>query len=386
MANDFLSTVVMNDADIKILSGNISYYLVASDDLSGTSEGSPNQHLYIPPVQEVMGCYFIPYLSKTDFSIIETTLKDKYLTYNNNSTLTYATEEDLRKIQRIYKLNTTVKHVATFEPNFVSGKTVGGNFNWRNEGKLWLPPYHYGCISDGLSNPINYSLSMIDTTKSSQTIRLRTALNAQGMYQLYIDGYRGDDTGMVYNVVTSGNVLPTSNSAYLNYIANNQNQINAQYMTQMLSAGANALTTLNPMALVSGVVGMANTAITETAKQADLKGSGFTLNNVGNDTLYKMQQGDVLHIEVFSLKEKELEMIAKQFHLYGYAQNQLMKPTFKGRKYWNYLQTSDCHLKVPNCPKEHLQQLKQIFDNGVTVHHWSSGEMFANYDNDNYEI
>ena len=386
MANDFLSTVVLNNADIKILSGNISYYLVASEDLSGTSENSPNQHLYIPPVQEVMGCYFIPYLSKTDFSIIETTLKDKYLTYNNNSTLTYATDNDLRKIQRIYKLNTTVKHVATFEPNFVSGKTVGGNFNWRNEGKLWLPPYHYGCISDGLSNPINYSLSMIDTTKSSQTIRLRTALNAQGMYQLYIDGYRGDDTGMVYNVVTSGNVLPTSNSAYLNYIANNQNQINAQYMTQMLSAGANALTSLNPMALVGGVVGMANTAITETAKQADLKGSGFTLNNVGNDTLYKMQQGDVLHIEVFSLKEKELEMIAKQFHLYGYAQNQLMQPSFKGRKYWNYLQTSDCHLKVPNCPKEHLQQLKQIFDEGVTVWHKANGEMFENTEKDNVEL
>ena len=47
MANDFLSTVVLNNADIKILSGNISYYLVASEDLSGTSEGSPNQHLYI---------------------------------------------------------------------------------------------------------------------------------------------------------------------------------------------------------------------------------------------------------------------------------------------------------------------------------------------------
>ena len=251
---------------------------------------------------------------------------------------------------------------------------------------MWLPPYHYGCISDGLSNPINYSLSMIDTTKSSQTVRLRTALNAQGMYQLYIDGYRGDDTGMVYNVVTSGNVLPTSNSAYLNYIANNQNQINAQYMTQMLSAGANALTTLNPMSLVGGVVGMANTAITETAKQADLKGSGFTLNNVGNDTLYKMQQGDVLHIEVFSLKEKELEMIAKQFHLYGYAQNQLMQPTFKGRKYWNYLQTQDCHLKVPNCPKEHLQQLKQIFDSGCTVWHKANGDMFENTEKDNVEI
>ena len=59
---------------------------------------------------------------------------------------------------------------------------------------------------------------------------------------------------------------------------------------------------------------------------------------------------------------------------------------FNTAEYWNYLQTQDCHLKVPNCPKEHLQQLKQIFDNGVTVWHKASGEMFENMDKDNTEI
>ena len=365
-----------------------------SENLSGTSEESPNQNIYIPPVEEVMGCYFIPYLSKdVDFTCIKTTLKDKYLTYNQSNTFTYSTEESLRQINRVYNMKSQSKLVATFEPNFVNGTDIGGDFNWRNEGKLWLPPYHYGCISDGISNPINYSLSMIDTSKSLQTIRLRTALNTQGMYQLYIDGYRGDHTGLVYNVVTSGNVLPTSNSAYLNYIASNQNQIKAQYMNQMLSTGMGMmgnLATGNIMgatsSLVGGITGMVSTAITETAKQADLKGSGFTLNNVGSDTLYKLQQGDVLHREVFGLKERELGMIASYFHLYGYAQNQMMTPNYKSRKYWNYVKTSDVHLKCNSCPKEHLQQLKQIFDNGVTVHHVERTGMHSAYHKDNVEV
>ena len=81
-----------------------------------------------------------------------------------------------------------------------------------------------------------------------------------------------------------------------------------------------------------------------------------------------------------------MNKIALFFHQYGYAQNKLMQPSFKGRKYWNYLQTADCYLKVNNCPKEHLQQLKQIFDSGVTVWHWSNGEMFENTEKDNVEI
>lgn len=385
MANDFLSTVIEDQAGNNILSGNISYYIVGSTDLTDSSSSNPNQHIYIPPVQEVMGCYFIPYMTLDDFEHYQVTLKSKYLTYNEKNKY-YYDNTDGEIVRRVYQMKTLGKIVADFEPNFITGTDIGGNFKWQNEGKLWLAPYHYGCIADGISTPINYSLSMIDTSKPTQRIRLRTALNTQGMYQLYIEGYRGDTLGMVYNAVTPGNVLPTSNSAYLNYIANNQNQIKAQYMTQMLSSGTNALTTMNPMSLVSGAVGMVNTAIAETSKQADLKGSGFTLNNVGSDTLYRMQQGDVLHREVFGLKERELSMIASYFHLYGYAQNQLMTPNFKSRKYWNYIKTQDVHLNCNSCPKEHLLKLKSIFDNGVTVHHVERTAMHSAYHKDNVEV
>ena len=63
-----------------------------------------------------------------------------------------------------------------------------------------------------------------------------------------------------------------------------------------------------------------------------------------------------------------------------------MKPTYKGRKYWNYVQTRDCNLKVFDCPKEHLQQIKAIFDNGVTVWHANQGNIFDNLYKDNIEI
>ena len=63
-----------------------------------------------------------------------------------------------------------------------------------------------------------------------------------------------------------------------------------------------------------------------------------------------------------------------------------MTPPITGRKYWNYVKTNDVRLLIPNCPKEHLNTMKALFDNGVTVWHLENGEMFSNVDYDNVEV
>ena len=81
-----------------------------------------------------------------------------------------------------------------------------------------------------------------------------------------------------------------------------------------------------------------------------------------------------------------MERLGHYFHLYGYAQNKMMTPSISNRKYWNYVKTDDVHLKVSNCPKEHLQTLKAMFDNGVTIWNMANGNLFENLDKDNTEI
>ena len=63
-----------------------------------------------------------------------------------------------------------------------------------------------------------------------------------------------------------------------------------------------------------------------------------------------------------------------------------MTPPITGRKYWNYVRTSDVNIKCNGCPKEHLAILKMIFNNGVTVHHVERAEMHSVYNKDNVEI
>ena len=64
----------------------------------------------------------------------------------------------------------------------------------------------------------------------------------------------------------------------------------------------------------------------------------------------------------------------------------MMTPNISNRKYWNYIKTADVHLKVDRCPKEHLQILKAIFDNGATVWNMANGNMYENLNKDNVEI
>ena len=203
----------------------------------------------------------------------------------------------------------------------------------------------------------------------------------------------GDTNGLMYGQASSGVALPVSNSIYGDYIANNKNAIDMALLNSLVGGVASIATGALTGGLAGGVMGLVGGGLNtiasfniENAKQQDLLNQGLSLSQVPTEGLVGLINESRMRNYFFGYRECDLELIAKQFHLYGYAQNKLMQPSFKGRKYWNYLQTQDCHLKVPNCPKEHLQQLKQIFDSGVTVWHKANGEMIANYDIDKGEI
>ena len=390
--NDSLNTALnkgTNDRPEYILGGNTPFYIVDSSRVD--NDGSASNIGFIPPIEEVKGISYVPYLSIDDFEGTYSQLNDIYF-----GAYQYGDDGDqyaiIPNLYRILCQINKIKEVGTFNPfNNITGKDIGGSFKWENEGKLWLYPFHYGTIYDGISSKMNYSLQ--DLPVKENTIKIRYALNTQGVYTLFINGLYGDTNGLMFGQVSSGVTLPVSNSIYGDYIANNKNTIDNALLNSILGGVVSAATGLatgglagGAIGLVSGGLSVTNTIVGEMAKQQDLLNQGLSLSQIPNEGMIGLINESLMRNYFFGYRECDLELIAKQFHLYGYAQNKLMQPSFKGRKYWNYLQTADCHLKVPNCPKEHLQQLKQIFDSGVTVWHKANGEMFENTDKDNVEI
>ena len=381
MNEDFMGTSILIKDGKAMLTGNVCYYLVDSGEVD---TAKPNK-MYIPPVEEVMGVNYIPYVKGANFETVDVMLKSKF--FEN-----FSFSEDEGRLHRIKNMRETMSLVTTFEPNFSRGKNIGGTWKWQNEGKLWLHPYHYGEMWDGLSNPVPYALQGIDESKSTQTLRIRTSLNTSGLYQLYIDGYRGDSIGMAYGVQTGGNPFPTSSSAYLNYMASNQSSIKQGYMNlalQSVSGAVGSALTGNVLGAISSVASGLLGANTELAKQTDLKGQGFTLKDSGGDALHGLQQAEMMCRYTYGYREEELNRIGMMFHKYGYAQNKTMKPNLNSRKYWNYIKATDVVFNNGNnkIAKTHQEKLKDILANGTTIWHVTrlDGNAIGNYTVDNPE-
>lgn len=79
-------------------------------------------------------------------------------------------------------------------------------------------------------------------------------------------------------------------------------------------------------------------------------------------------------------KKEYLQVIDNFFSMFGYKVNEVKVPNVTGRTNWNYVKTIDCNI-TGEIPQEDLQELKNIFDNGVTF--WHNPSTFLDYSQNN---
>ena len=86
----------------------------------------------------------------------------------------------------------------------------------------------------------------------------------------------------------------------------------------------------------------------------------------------------------YTIKSQFAQRIDKYFDMYGYLTNTLKIPNLSNRPNWNYVKTIGLNI-VPSAsasvPQEDLQEIKSIFDNGVTL--WHKTTTFLDYSQDN---
>lgn len=82
----------------------------------------------------------------------------------------------------------------------------------------------------------------------------------------------------------------------------------------------------------------------------------------------------------FSIKIEYARKIDEYFSMFGYQTNEVKRPNVKGRKYWNYVKTININI-TGSIPPPDLEELKNIFDSGVTI--WHDPTQIYNYRLDN---
>ena len=390
-------------SDYGVLTGEINYYMILHYRLKAIGTGTTA----IPPLNAVMSCYYYPYMNGevgvtqlSDRTVWKgcTTIQEVYtwqyplvfIKMDNeitkldgmaldfvqtNVTTDTNTKGHVLQPEKILFMPTADKDKILFKFDAYPTKpsTVGGNtFTWKNESKCYQYPYRYLEFNDGLTEPFYVSPQHLKL-KVNNEFHVRHELNAQGIYELYIKGYKGDDNGFYQAKQVNGIAVPINKDSYYNYMNENKSQRNLFYLNSLaqLSSG--------------NVVGAVTSVLNNEAKENDMKRLPDAIT-LGSTYDYELQKSNYLYEIEHQVNEQDMERIGLYFHQYGYAQNKIMQPTFEGRKYWNYLKTRDVRLKVPNAPKSHLNQLKAIFDNGVTVWHVENGNMFENTEKDNVEV
>lgn len=233
-------------------------------------------------------------------------------------------------------------------------------------------------------------------------------------YAFHIVGGFGENMGVMlrpfrYQNVSYNNtfVMTLSGFPSLNWTSNNvqnyQAQKNAELSTQTYINVGQAVTSAAVGAAMGSVVPGAGTAVGAAAGAATAIVSQLVPSTLATvSELFKSQvsssficsslNGSAAAADIMAvsnslgfyaycktLKQEYLKMFDDYFTMYGYKVNALKIPELNSRKSWNFVKTHGFSC-VGDAPADAIQEIKNIFDNGVTL--WHTNDIY-NYNLDN---
>ena len=307
--------------------------------------------------------------------------------------------------------------------------------------KLETYPYRYFILTDYMNEPLLIKPQLIDDNNKLD-VKIKTS-PISGKYRMSVTGYKGDATGKLEGVNCNLTYnLPCCSSAYSEFYAMNGNSFNqgitnsliqndttlrqntatvnlsnSQNMQSTALSGASSLVGMLANAItgnfggaVGNGFGLANSALSryqsqqstdlnisqlnetskmkeneiismKNAKVNDLINSPSSLKTAGNDAVYNMIINDrKIDLIEYAVTDPYMERIDNHFKRFGYAYNDWDTPNVRTRKYFNYIKTSVCNIaSTSTIPLEYLEEIKDIFNSGITFWHKDRGARILNY-------
>lgn len=384
------------------LEGGLIYYFIDSELLK---EYDSKNACAVPPVNEVINLIYFPYLVRGNLDLLATTMDNDRFPLNDNITSPNIKLLRIESTSDIF--NKSIGNFKCYKPQ----RQGGANFHWSNEGKLWQYPYTKLALIDGISTDIEIIPHLCKN--STNDVMVSQCINNFGLYNLFVLGYKNGDQLTAGNIQNTPKTLPIVNSVYSEFMANNQAQIQSNKdrlkgmgILNTVGSFANMGMGLVSNGMTGNVMGVAGTMVNTgtsvagtvmdyqysikqiIAQNRDMQNSGDNITDVGSDVIFNKHNGNgYLNLYRFRYNDQIMEMLGTYFHMYGYAQNKLMTPNIRNRYYYNYIKTLDANIYTTSMSKEEQEELKNIYNNGVTIWHMDrDGVICGDYSKDNREI
>lgn len=408
-----MSIVSGNDIESSVM-GNIPvglyYYCIPREKI--------NTATYLGFVDTIQSLTYNPFIEVDDMStIVECSFdSDRYGSPKGGIPKCYRMSGFDTIDKQLYELNTfpdSDNGLPTFEP------------------KLYTFPFRYFMITDYMNTPLVIKPELCENKTLKLRVKA-TNIATESKYNLYVNGYKGDYNGNLNGIVNNSPLmLPVLSSAYSQFLATssasfNQGNINAMlendlslkqglatnnlnyrqnttnnYM-QGISSGLGAiasLLSLNFGGVVNGAMGVVQSGINQrfntlsnnlnnsqlkeqnklsnfevssmaNAKTTDLLNTPNSIKTSGNDTLFNLVNSNrKIDIIEFGLDFRYKHRIYDYFVKYGYKVNKWEKINVNSRRYFNFIKTNTCNIVGDEIPHEYLEEIKDIFNRGVTIWH-----------------
>jgi hypothetical protein len=292
-------------------------------------------------------------------------------------------------------LNTIfVKGINQYEAKAVTYTNKYADYRTVKESKLLMHPYTTLLLDDLKGN--RQTLKNEYIKGDDLIINVRGSLGTSNKTSYSIDNYQVIDNiepadlflTNLENAVLNNNpndlpILTDMLGAFLQGNRNSiQNQLNSTifsgYMNTMsgVISGASSAATGNAQGVVSSGMGIAN-GMANTyfqtqgmiAKQQDINNTPPSLSKMGSNTYFDYGHNlSGLYLIKRQITPEYQKKLEDFFTIYGYKKNEVKLPNFHTRQNWNYVQTAGCVI-TGNFNNEDLQELKSVFDNGITLWH-----------------
>lgn len=237
--------------------------------------------------------------------------------------------------------------------------------------------YHYedfpfDTISGNTARTISYQKSIVPSTSLSA--------------KLYFTSYKGytESSGYgtkMYNYGINYAKVPVcawTTDYYTNWLT--QNGVNVGLSIASAAAGLALAPVTGGLSLagtVSAGLSVANT-LGEVHKASTIPDQAHGDINTG-DFNYAFTRNSISFYEM-SIRPEIARIIDSYFSQFGYRVNRLKIPNITGRRNWNYVKTISCYIDG-DIPQADMQEIKQMFDSGVTF--WHNPATFADYSQNN---
>jgi hypothetical protein len=287
-------------------------------------------------------------------------------------------------------------HIPTYEEKKATFPNVYDDFHDVTESKLYMYPYTVTILSDMKGNMLELKNEYLEGNDLEISVQGSLGTSNKVSYTVtnYLQGAAvpeelarilGLETSIINN---NPNDLPILSDYLAAFLQGNRNtmqtNLNSAFFSGLTNFAGNVAGGVRNAGGIIGAGGNAYFGIESiNSKIKDIRNTPPTLSSLGANTYFDYGNGVTgLYIIKKQIRAEYRKKLTDFFHMFGYMVNELKIPNLKTRNAFNFVKTMSAHIVGP-IPQEALSELKNMFNNGITLWH---GDYVGDYSMDNSEL